>query len=186
MEEIQLYLDDAKESMEKFLTHLGVELSKIRTGKAMPNMLDGLQIEYYGSMTALHQVAAVTVPDARTLNVKPFEKQLLKDIERAIINSNLGFNPSNDGELIRINLPMLTEERRIQLVKQAKVEADNGKVRIRNIRKEINDDLRKLIKEGASEDSIKDAEAKVQKLTDVFIAKIDETLAKKEVEIMTV
>lgn len=186
MEEIQLYLDDAKESMEKFLVHLGQELSKIRTGKAMPNMLDGLAVEYYGSPTPIQQVAAVTVPDARSLCIKPFEKQLLKDIERAIINSNLGFNPSNDGEMIRINLPMLTEERRIQLVKQAKSEADTGKVRIRNIRKEVNEDLRKLIKEGAAEDAIKDAEAKVQKLTDAFIVRIDEVLAKKEVEIMTV
>ena len=186
MEEIQLYLDDAKESMEKFLVHLGQELSKIRTGKAMPNMLDGLAIEYYGSPTPIQQVAAVTVPDARSLCIKPFEKQLLKDIERAIINSNLGFNPSNDGEMIRINLPMLTEERRIQLVKQAKSEADTGKVRIRNIRKEVNEDLRKLIKEGAAEDAIKDAEAKVQKLTDAFIVRIDDVLAKKEVEIMTV
>lgn len=186
MEEIQLYLDDAKESMEKFLVHLGQELSKIRTGKAMPNMLDGLAVEYYGSPTPIQQVAAVTVPDARSLCIKPFEKQLLKDIERAIINSNLGFNPSNDGEMIRINLPMLTEERRIQLVKQAKSEADTGKVRIRNIRKEVNEDLRKLIKEGAAEDAIKDAEAKVQKLTDAFIVRIDDVLAKKEVEIMTV
>ena len=186
MEEIQIYLDEAKESMEKFLVHLSGELSKIRTGKAMPNMLDSLSIEYYGSQTPISQVAAVTVPDARTLQIKPWEKQVIKDIERAIINSNLGFNPQNDGETIRINLPMLTEERRIALVKQAKAEADNGKVRIRNIRKEVNEDLRKLIKEGAAEDAIKDAEAKVQKLTDAYIVKIDEMLAKKEVEIMTV
>jgi ribosome recycling factor len=186
MEEIQIYLEEAKESMEKFVVHLSGELSKIRAGKAMSNMLDGLMIDYYGTPTPIQQVAAVTTPDGRTLAVKPWEKQVIKDIERAIINSNLGFNPQNDGETIRINLPMLTEERRLVLCKQARAEGESGKVRIRNIRKEINEDLKKLVKEGASEDAVKDAEAKVQKLTDAYIVKIDETVAKKEVDIMTV
>lgn len=186
MEEIQIYLDEAKESMERQLIHLSIELSKIRAGKAMSNMLDGLMIDYYGTPTPIQQVAAITTPDGRTLAVKPWEKQVIRDIERAIINSNLGFNPQNDGETIRINLPMLTEERRQILAKQAKSEGETGKVKIRSIRKEVNEDLKKLIKDGAAEDAIKDAEAKVQKLTDAFIVKIDEAVAKKEVEIMTV
>lgn len=186
MEEIEMFIDDAKSSMEKAINHLGVELNKIRAGKASPNMIEGLSVEYYGSRTPLSQVASVTTPDARTLMIKPWEKGMLSEIEKAIRNSNLGFNPQNDGENVRINVPMLTEERRKDLVKQTKSEGETSKVRIRNIRKDTNEDLKKLLKEGASEDAIKDAEATVQKLTDSHIAKIDELLAKKEVEIMTV
>lgn len=186
MEEIALYLDDAKESMDKAIEHLSFELVKIRAGKAMPNMLDGLSVEYYGSMTPLQQVASVTTPDARTLMVKPWEKNMLAEIEKTIRNANLGFNPQNDGENVRINVPPLTEERRKDLVKMVNKEGEASKVRIRNVRKDTNEDLKKLLKEGAAEDAIKDAEAKVQKLTDSFIAKIDELLVKKEAEIMTV
>ncbi|MFN8437482.1 MAG: ribosome recycling factor [Cytophagales bacterium] len=186
MEEIELYLDDAKTSMDKAINHLAHELTKIRAGKATANMIDGLYVDYYGSQSPLSQVASVTTPDARTLLIKPWEKGMLHEIEKAIRNSNLGFNPQNDGECVRINVPMLTEERRRDLVKQTKNEGETSKVRIRTIRKDTNEDLKKLQKDGASEDAVKDAEAKVQKLTDAFIAKIEEMLAKKEVEIMTV
>jgi ribosome recycling factor len=149
-------------------------------------MVEGLSVDYYGSRTPLSQVASVTTPDARTLMIKPWEKAMLAEIEKAIRNSNLGFNPQNDGENVRINVPMLTEERRKDLVKQTKTEGETSKVRIRNIRKDTNEDLKRLLKDGAAEDAIKDAEAIVQKLTDSHIVKIDEMLAKKEVEIMTV
>ena len=186
MEEIKLFLDEAKEMMDKSLKHTGIEFSKIRAGKASPAMLDGLMVDYYGVPTPINQAATVNTSDARTLVIKPFEKKLLTDIERAIINANLGFNPQNDGEVVRILIPALTEERRRDLVKQVKQEAEAGRVSIRNIRKEINEDLRKLQKEGASEDDIKKAEEKVQQLTDSFIAKIEELVAAKEKEIMTV
>lgn len=186
MEEIQLFLDDAKESMEKALTHLQHELVKVRAGRATPVMLEGLSVDYYGTMSALSQVASVTAPDARTLMIKPWEKPMLQVIEKAIKEANLGFNPQNDGDVIRINVPPLTEERRRDLVKQVKTEGESCKVRIRTIRKDTNEELKKLLKEGASEDSVKDAEGKVQKLTDTFIAKTDEVLSKKEAEIMTV
>ena len=186
MEEINLYLDDAKDSMQKALKHTEDEISKIRAGKAMPSMLDGVMVEYYGTMTPLNQVASVTTPDARTIMIKPWEKKIITEIEKAIRDSNLGFNPSNDSEVIRVNIPPLTEERRKILVKQVKVEGENGKVRIRNIRKETNEELRKLLKDCASEDEVKKAEEKVQGLTNDFIAKIDSLLTKKEAEIMTV
>lgn len=184
MEEIEIYLDTAKEMMENAIKHTNEEFVKIRAGKAMPNMLDGVEVEYYGSMTPLNQVAGVTTPDARTLSVKPWEKNMLQEIERAIINSNLGFNPQNDGEQIRINIPPLTEERRLQLMKQVKAEAEKGKVSVRNARKDTNDSLKKL--DGVSEDLVKDAEDEVQKLTDSFVKKIDSLVEAKEKDIMTV
>lgn len=186
MEEIKLFLDEAKEMMEKSLKHTGIEFSKIRAGKASPAMLDGIVIEYYGVPTPVNQAATINTSDARTLVIKPFEKKLIPEIERAIINANLGLNPQNDGEVIRIIIPALTEERRRDLVKQVKQEAEAGRVAIRNIRKEINEELRKLQKEGASEDDIKKAEEKVQQLTDSYTSKIEELLAAKEKEIMTV
>ena len=152
----------------------------------MPSMLDGISLDYYGTMTPLNQVASVTTPDARTINVKPWEKKMIPEIEKAIINSNLGFNPQNDGELIRINIPPLTEERRISLVKQAKAETENGKISIRNARKEIMDALKKLLKDGAPEDAIKGAEEEVQKITDVHSTKVEELLVAKEKDIMTI
>lgn len=185
-EEIQLYLDEAKELMEKALLHTQQELNKVRAGKAQPSVLDGLKVEYYGVETPVNQVSSVTTPDARTILIKPFERSLINIIEKAIKESDLGFNPQNDGDSIRINMPPLTEERRKQLVKQVKTEIENGKVSIRNVRKESNESLKKLQKEGASEDAVKRAEEKVQKFTDTYISKVDELLVKKEQEIMTV
>ncbi|MCO6360077.1 ribosome recycling factor [Roseivirga pacifica] len=186
MEEIELYLDTAKEMMEKAVDHAKTDLAKIRAGKAMPSMLDGLMVEYYGTPTPINQVASVTTPDARTLFVKPWEKSIISEIEKAIINSDLGFNPQNDGESIIINVPQLTEERRVQLTKQAKAVTENGKVSVRNARKEANDELKKLLKDGVSEDMVKGAEDDVQQLTDKFTKKMDDLLEHKEKEIMTV
>ena len=186
MEEIQLFLDDAKESMEKALRHIDGELIKIRAGKAMPNMIESIMVDYYGTPTALSQVASVSTPDARTLVIKPWEKNMVNVIDKTIRESDLGFNPQNDGEVVRINVPPLTEERRKVLVKQAKSEGEDGKVRIRSIRKETNEALRKLQKDGAAEDAVKSAEDKVQVLTDAHILKIDGMVAKKEIELLTV
>jgi len=185
-EEIQLFLDDAKEHMEKAVSHFAADLAKIRAGKAMPNMLDGLTVSYYGSVTPIHQVASVNTPDARTLAIKPWEKSMIQEIEKAIINSDLGLNPQNNGEMVLINIPPLTEERRKNLVKQVKNEAEHGKVSIRNVRKDANESLRKLVKEGVAEDEVKRAEDEVQKLTDSYSAKIDKLVVVKEDEIMTV
>jgi ribosome recycling factor len=185
MEEVDFFLEHAVETMGKSLARLSQELTKIRAGKAMPNMLDALNVDYYGNSTPVHQVASITTPDARTLIIKPWEKAMIGEIEKAIINSDLGLNPQNDGEIVRINIPALTEERRIILVKQAKAAAENGKVSIRNIRKDTNEQLKKLLKEGASEDLIKDAEAKVQKHTDEHVKKIDGVFEVKEKDIMT-
>ncbi len=184
MEEIQIYLDTAKEMMEDAVDHAQVEFAKIRAGKAMPGMLDGVEIEYYGNTTPLHQVAGVTTPDARTLSIKPWEKAMIPEIEKAIINSGLGLNPQSDGEQVRINIPPLTEERRLQLMKQVKSEAENGKISIRNARKDTNDSLKKL--DSVSEDLIKDAENDVQKLTSQYSAKIDTLVDLKEQDIMTI
>lgn len=186
MEEIQLFLDEARDLMEKAIRHTGLEFNKIRAGKASPAMLDGLTVEYYGVPTPLNQAATVNTSDARTLVIRPFEKKLISDIERAIINSDLGLNPQSDGEVVRLIIPPLTEERRRDLVKQVKNEGEAGKVSIRSIRKETNEELRKLQKEGASEDDVKKAEEKVQQLTDQHIVKIEQMIADKEKEIMTV
>jgi ribosome recycling factor len=186
MEEIALILDMAQDSMERALKHTQIELTKIRAGKASPNMLDGIQLEYYGVMSPLSQVSSITTPDARTIQIKPFERKIIADIERAIINSNVGLNPANDGETIRLNVPPLTEERRRDLVKRVKGEIEVAKVNIRKVRQETNDDLRKLKNDGASEDAIKDGEDKVQKLTNQFIEKVDQMLAAKEADIMQV
>lgn len=186
MEEVQLYLDDANESMQKALQHVNIEFSRIRAGKANAGILDGIRVEYYGTPTPINQVAAISTPDGRTITIKPFEKGILPQVERAIRDSDIGINPQNDGEIIRLSIPPLTEERRKTLVKQVKQEAEDGKVSIRNIRKSTNEELRKLQKDGISEDAIKDAENKVQKLTDSFIAKIDELVVQKENEIMTI
>lgn len=185
-EEIELFLDEAKELMAKALEHTRKELTKIRAGKAMPSMLDGLLVEYYGAETPLNQLSSVTTPDARTLMIKPFEKSVIAEIEKAIRNSDLGFNPQNDGDVIRINVPVLTEERRGQLVKQVKQEGESGKISVRNVRKDTNNSLKDLLKDGASEDEIKRAEDKVQKLTDEFSGKIDTLIEQKEKELMTV
>jgi len=184
MEEIDLYLDEAKDLMTKAINHLSHELTKIRAGKANPAMLDGLQVSYYGTMSPLNQVSSITTPDARTIFIKPWEKGMIHEIEKAIQNANLGLNPQNDGQQVIINVPMLTEERRRQLVKQVGQECEHGKVSVRNIRKETNEHLKKI--KGVSEDDVKIAEETVQKLTDDHIHKIDALMKKKESEIMTV
>lgn len=184
MDELDLYLDEAKDLMTKALNHLGHELTKIRAGKANPAMLDGIMVSYYGSMSPLNQVSSMTTPDARTIFIKPWEKGLIHEIEKAIQNANLGLNPQNDGQQVIINIPMLTEERRKQLVKQVGQECEHGRISVRNIRKETNEHLKKV--KDVSEDDVKFAEEKVQKLTDDFIARIDALMKKKEGEIMTV
>jgi ribosome recycling factor len=184
MDELQMYLDEAKDLMNKSLAHVGHELTKIRAGKANPAMLDGILVSYYGAMSPLNQISSMTTPDARTIFIKPWEKNLIHEIEKAIQNANLGLNPQNDGQQVIINIPMLTEERRKQLVKQVSNECEHGRVSIRTIRKETNEELKKV--KGVSEDDVKNAEEQVQKLTDDFIGKIDALMKKKEVEIMTV
>lgn len=184
MDELQLYLEEAKDLMNKAMVHVGNELTKIRAGKANTSMLDGIMVSYYGANTPISQVSSMTTPDARTIFIKPWEKSLIHEIERAIMAANLGLNPQNDGQQVIINIPMLTEERRKQLVKQVGQECEHGKVSVRNIRKEINEQLKKI--KGVSEDDVKHTEEKVQKLTDDFIIKIDALMKKKEAEIMTV
>jgi len=186
MEEIEFILDSTKESMSGSIAHLEKEFLNIRAGKATPQMLGGVFVDYYGSQTPLSQVANINVPDARTITVTPWEKAMLHPIEKAIMIANLGFNPMNNGDNIIINVPALTEERRRDLVKQAKAEAEDAKIGIRNARKDANNDIKKLEKEGTSEDVCKTAEEDVQKLTDAFIKKIDEHLLHKEAEIMKV
>jgi ribosome recycling factor len=186
MEDLEFYLEEAKDHMEKSLHHVSHSLAKIRAGRAMPSMLDGLMVDYYGNPTPINQVASINTPDARTLAIKPWEKTILTDIEKVIINSDLGLNPQNDGEIIRLNIPPLTEERRKDLVKQSRHEAENGRVSVRNVRKDINDHIKKLLKEHVSEDLVKKAEDDVQSLTDEYVKKIDDLLAQKEEEIMTV
>lgn len=184
MDELELYLEEAKDLMTKAFNHLATELTKIRAGKANPAMLDGIMVSYYGAMTPLNQVSSMTTPDARTIFIRPWEKGIIQEIEKAILTANLGLNPQNDGQQVIINIPMLTEERRKQLVKQVGHECEQGRVSIRNIRKEINEYLKKV--KGASEDDVKHTEEKVQKITDEYINKIDGIMKKKEVEIMTV
>jgi len=186
MEEIDLILDDTKERMDKSIQFLISELKKIRAGKAMPSMLDGIMVEYYGTPTPILQVASITTPDSRTIFVKPWEKTIIQDIEKAIIDNDLGLNPQNDGENIIINIPALTEERRLVLVKQIKGEGEKGKISIRSVRKESNELMKKLSNEGFSEDAIKDGESEIQKITDSKISRIDEIIKSKETEITTI
>ncbi|TXI66172.1 MAG: ribosome recycling factor [Flavobacterium sp.] len=185
-EEINFILDSAKEAMVGSIAHLEKEFLNIRAGKASPQMLGGVFVDYYGSQTLISQVANINAPDARTLTVTPWEKNMLGPIEKAIMIANLGLNPMNNGENIIINIPALTEERRRDLVKQAKHEAEEAKIGIRNHRKDANTDIKKEEKAGTAEDICKKAEDDVQKLTDSFIKKIDELLAVKEAEIMKV
>jgi len=182
-EEIEFILDTTKEAMTSAIAHLEKELRAIRAGKATPAMLANVMVDYYGSQTPLGQVANVTTPDPRTIAIQPWEKNMLQPIEKAIMIANLGFNPMNNGDIIMINVPPLTEERRIGLTKQAKAEAEHAKVGIRNARKDANNDVKKI---DISDDLKKDSEAEVQKLTDSFVKIIEETLSVKEKEIMTV
>ncbi len=172
--------------MQKAITHLEVELNKIRAGKASPAMLDGVMVDYYGAMTPLSQVASINTPEARTLVIQPWEKSLIKNIEKAIIDSNLGLAPSNDGIMIRISVPPQSEDRRKDLVKRAKAEGEHAKVGIRNLRRDANDNIKKLQKAGLPEDLAKDGEAKSQKITDDYITKVDKHLEAKEKDIMTI
>ena len=176
----------ARESMAASIEHLVAELTKIRAGKANPSMLDSVSVDYYGSKTPLSQVANVNTLDARTLSIQPWEKQTLEEIEKAIINSNLGLNPQNNGELIVINVPQLTEERRRDLVKQAKAAGEQDKVSIRNARKDANDEIKKLNNDGLPEDIGKSAETSVQDVTNEYTKKIDDLVSAKEADIMTV
>ena len=182
-EEIEFIIDSAKEQMESALLHLEKELRNIRAGKATPSMLAGISVDYYGAKTPLSQVANVNAPDARTISVQPWEKSILQEIERSIMIANIGFNPMNNGEMIIINVPPLTEERRTQLAKQAKAEAEHDKVSVRNARKDANNEIKKV---DTSEDIKANAEANIQELTNKYIKTIDDMYAKKEIDIMKV
>lgn len=185
-EDIQFILDETKEAMENAITHLKKQFANIRAGKASPSMVGSVMVDYYGSQTPLTQVANVNTPDGRTLSIQPWEKAMIPEIEKAIMNSNLGFNPMNNGESVIINVPPLTEERRKDLVKQAKAEAEDSKIGVRNDRKNANNEIKKLEKDGLAEDMARNAEIDVQGLTDAYIKKIDELLVVKEKEILTV
>lgn len=185
-EQVKTQIDSTTSLMAKAIDHLESELGKIRAGKASPQMLDSVYVDYYGASTPLSQVASINTPDARTLTIQPWEKNMLGPIEKAIFSSNMGLTPQSDGIQIRLNLPPVTEERRLGLVKQSKAEAENCKVSIRNIRRDANEGIKKLIKDGLAEDLAKDAETKIQQLTDAYIVKADKHLETKEKEIMTV
>lgn len=185
-DELELIMEELKEQMGKAIEHLDYELGKIRAGKANPHVLDDIKVEYFGAPTPLAQVANVTVPDPRTIAVKPWEKTMIGPIEKAIMAANLGLNPDNNGEMIRIMIPPLTEERRRDLAKLAKRTAEELKVAIRNIRRDAIENVKKLKKEGLGEDIQKDKEAEIQKIHDAYIKKVDEMYALKEKDIMTV
>lgn len=185
-EEVKLYMDDAKEQMQNAISHLENELSKVRAGKANPKILNDVLVDYYGTPTPLAQIANITVPDPRTIAIQPWERQMIAPIERAIMNANLGFNPDNNGEVVRINVPPLTEERRKDLVKQSRSTGEVAKVSVRNARRDAIDAFKKMVKDGLPEDMAKDAEAEVQKMTDGFNKKVDEILTGKERDIMTI
>ena len=185
-EVIDNLIGDTGNQMKKAISHLETELSRIRAGKANPQMLDGIHVDYYGTATPLSQVSNINTPDARTLVVQPWEKTLLSTIEKAILEANIGLTPQNDGSIIRLNIPPLTEERRRDLVKKVKEEAEKGRVAVRNIRKDANDTIKKLKNDGVSEDEIKAGEAEVQKLTHKYIAAVDRLAEAKEKDIMTV
>ena len=186
MEEINLILDDSKQAMEKSIIHLNLELGKIRAGRANPSMLDSVKVDYYGSLTPLSQIANISTLDSRTLTIQPWEKAMLEEITKTIMNANLGLNPQNNGEVILISVPVLTEERRIDLVKRSKAEGEQAKISIRSQRKDANEMVRNLKEEGLSEDEIKTSEEEIQKLTDLFTRKVDELVDLKEADIMKV
>ncbi|MEO7394620.1 MAG: ribosome recycling factor [Chitinophagaceae bacterium] len=185
-EDLSSIIEEAKESMKKAIDHLEAELIKIRAGKANPVMLDGIMVDYYGNSTAINQVANISAMDARTLSVQPWEKNMLQPIERAIIAANIGINPQNDGNIIRLYLPPLTEERRKELVKRCNSEGEHAKIAVRNIRREAIEKIKKLQKEGLSEDAAKDAEEEMQEVTNSFIVIVEKHLALKDKEIMAI
>lgn len=186
MEEINMILEEAEDGMKKAISHLNSELSKIRAGRANPSMLDTVRVDYYGSPTPLSQIGNISTLDPRTLTVQPWEKSMLDEITKAIINANLGLNPQNNGEVIIISVPVLTEERRKDLVKRARAEGENAKVSLRTQRKDANDMVKSLKDEGLSEDAVKNAELDVQNLTNSYSTKVDELVAVKEEDIMKV
>jgi ribosome recycling factor len=186
MQDVKPILNQAEENMEAALMFLDESLAHIRAGKANPRILDGIRVEYYGSHVPLSNVATVTTPDAKTITVQPWEKAMMPVIEKAILNSDVGITPMNNGEVIRLSIPPLTEERRKQLAKQAKHEGEEAKISIRNARRDAIDKLKKMIKDGLPEDVEKDAENEAQKVHDKYVRKVDEMLAAKEKEIMTV
>jgi ribosome recycling factor len=185
-EDVQLLLDITEEKMERAMIHLRDELARLRAGKANPHMLDGIHVDYYGTNTPINQVSNINTPDSRTIIVQPWEKKMLEPIEKVIMHANLGFNPVNNGEVLRIVVPALTEERRKILVKQVRGEGEFGKVSVRNARRDAKEELKKMQKEGLPEDMVKRTELDVQKLTDSYIQKVDELLQKKEDDIMTI
>lgn len=179
-------IKDSQAAMQKAIQHLENELTKVRAGKANPTMLDGIMVDYYGNPVPINQVGNITVMDARTLSIQPWERNMLQPIERSILQANIGINPQNDGNFIRLFLPPLTEERRKDLVKRSNAEGENAKVSIRNIRRDTIEKIKKLQKDGLSEDASKEAEAEVQATTDRFISLVEKHLSVKEKEIMTV
>jgi ribosome recycling factor len=185
-EDLSFILEEGKDSMSKAINHLEAELVKIRAGKANPAMLDGLMVDYYGNPTPINQVGNISVMDARTISIQPWEKNMLQPIERSIIAANIGINPQNDGNIIRLFLPPLTEERRKEMVKRSNGEGEHAKVAIRSIRRENIEQIKKLQKDGLSEDQAKDAEAEIQEMTDRYISLVEKHLAAKEKEIMSV
>ena len=185
-EEVQFIIDAAKEMMDKAISHLELELGALRAGKANPRMLDTVMVDYYGTQTPISQVANIGTPDPKTIAIQPWEKTMVEPIERAIINSNLGFTPMNNGEMIRINIPALTEERRKILVKQVHVEGESARVSVRSARKDANDEIKQLEKDGLSEDEAKTAEDTIQKQTDNYGEKIEHVVKAKEEDIMKI
>src|SRR5688500_7661648 len=185
-EELKNIVDQAADSMNKAIAHLEAELVKVRAGKANPNLVDGIMVDYYGNPTPISQVGNISVADARTLTIQPWEKNMLQPIERSIIAANIGITPQNDGNMVRLFMPPLTEERRKELVKKAQAEGEHSKVAIRSIRRDAMEHIKKLQKNGLSEDLCKDAEKNIQEMTDKFISTVDKHLSQKEKEIMTV
>ena len=185
-DEAVFVLEESEERMQHSLRHLEKEFLKIRAGKASPSMLIGVLVEYYGTQTPIERTANINTPDAHSIVVQPFDKSTIHDIEKAIMNANLGFNPMNEGDIIRINVPPLTEERRLELVKKAKQVSEEAKIAVRNIRRSANDDAKKLEKDGLPEDEAKRLSDEIQKLTDKYIEKIDKLLEAKEKDIMTI
>ena len=185
-EEVQFINDSAQEMMDKAIHHLELELGALRAGKANPRMLDTVVVDYYGSQTPISQVANIGTPDPKTIAIQPWEKNMIEPIERAIINANLGFAPMNNGEMIRINIPALTEERRLILVKQVHAEGESAKISVRSARKDANDEIKQLEKEGLSEDEAKTAEDFIQKQTDSYNDKVDASVKAKEEDLMKV
>ncbi len=185
-EEVEFYLDDLKESMEKAVRHFDTEIGKLRAGKANPQILDGITIDYYGTPTPIKQISSVGATDQRTLAIQPWEKNMLEPIERAIMKANIGITPLNNGEIIRLIFPLLTEETRKNLVKQIRTEGENTKIVLRKFRRDTLEELKKLKKDGLPEDLEKKAEESVQKLIDNSISKVDQIIEKREKEILTI